>query len=112
VERLRAAGLHESIPCTAADKFLATGVVPAVKRGGRPWGQRRRTGRPYRMYRGKPKTSRFYGVYRRKDRGTFRAEINRKDHKWRSGSFKTEIEAHEAVEQELERLESTLIVND
>ncbi len=105
MERLRAAGLHESIPCMAADKFLASGVVPAVKRGYRTRGQKRATGRPCRQYRGKPKSSRFFGVYRRKDRDTFRAEINRKDHSWKGGDFDTELEAHEAVQNELERFE-------
>ncbi|MBW2561089.1 MAG: hypothetical protein JRE40_09575 [Deltaproteobacteria bacterium] len=87
VERLRAAGLHESIPCTAADKFLATGKMPPP---------------PRRTYAGRPKSSRFFGVDRVKRKGKFRGRICRKAHKW-EGLFKTELEAHEAVERELER---------
>ena len=100
VERLRAADLHESIPCLAADAFLADGVVPAVKRGGRPWGLRH-----HRQYCGKPTSSRFPGVSRQGKSRKWRADINRKAHKWRAGPFDTELEAHEAVQNELERFE-------
>ncbi len=106
VERLRAAALHESIPCLAADEFLESGVVPAVKRGGRPWGQGRETGLPGRAYPPRATSSRFFGVSRQKGVRKWRADINRKDHKFTAGSFETELEAHEAVQRELERRES------
>lgn len=87
VERLRAAGLHESIPCTAADKFLASGVIPRVKRGGQK------------------KSSRFFGVTR-KANGKIYAQINRKDHRWfPPHPFDTELEAYGAVLNELKRFE-------
>ena len=88
VGRLRAAGLHESIACLDADEFLATGKMPPP---------------PRRTYAGRPKSSRFFGVTRTRCTGKFRAQINRKSHRWQVGGFDTELEAHEAVERELER---------
>ncbi len=99
VERLRAAGLRESISCLDADAFLADGVVPAVKRGGQPWGQKRAA----RTYAGRPKSSRFFGVVRLRRTGKYRAQLTHKGHRWQVGGFKTELEAHEAVQRELER---------
>lgn len=105
VERLRAAGLHESIPCTAADNFLANGVIPRVKRGGRPWGQGRETGLPGRAYLPRAKSSRFFGVTC-KANGKIYAQINRKDHRWfPPHPFDTELEAYGAVLNELKRFE-------
>ena len=103
VERLRAADLHESIPCLAADAFLADGVVPAVKRGGRAWGQKRAA----RTYAGRPKSSRFFGVVRLRRTGKFRAQLTHKGHRRQVGGFATESEAHHAVERELERRASS-----
>jgi hypothetical protein len=86
VERLRAAGLHERFGCLVVDEFLATGKIPP----------------PRRQYRGKPTSSRFFGVDRVRRTGKFRGRICRKAHRW-EGLFATELEAHEAVERELGR---------
>lgn len=88
VERLRAAGLRESMPCLAADEFLATGKMPP---------------NPRRQYAGRPKSSRFFGVVRLRRTGKFRAQLTHKGHRWQVGGFETELKAHEAVERELER---------
>lgn len=95
LEKMQVAGVSDRLSWLAVNEFLETGKIPPTPR----------VLRNVKQWAGKSTTSQYFGVHHlKKGRFRWQARITRKECKWNGGNFVTEIEAHEAVEEQLDKM--------